>query len=106
MAKAKPFYDAYVKKFNANPDYLDSALAYMSLRDPASRRWPRPASTRRRSAQAIATDTFDTINGPVKFEGVQNATTPTAFLQFQNGEAAARLADPSRDRAVQAEEGW
>ena len=29
-AKAKPFFDAYVKKFNERPDYLDSALAYMS----------------------------------------------------------------------------
>jgi branched-chain amino acid transport system substrate-binding protein len=28
--RAKPFYDAYVKKFNAKPDYLDSVLAYMS----------------------------------------------------------------------------
>ncbi len=37
--------------------------------------------------QAIQTTTFDTINGPVKFEGVSNATTPTAFLQFQGGEA-------------------
>jgi branched-chain amino acid transport system substrate-binding protein len=35
----------------------------------------------------IASDTFDTINGPVKFNGVENATTPTMFLQFQGGEA-------------------
>ena len=27
---ARPFYDAYVKKFDEAPDYLDSALAYMS----------------------------------------------------------------------------
>ena len=42
--------------------------------------------------QTIATETFDTINGPVKFEGVQNATTPTAFLQVQDGQVAARVA--------------
>ena len=29
--KAKPFYDAYVKKYNEPPDYLDSALAWMSI---------------------------------------------------------------------------
>jgi branched-chain amino acid transport system substrate-binding protein len=37
--------------------------------------------------EAISTMTFDTINGPVKFEGVQNVTTPTSFLQFQDGKA-------------------
>jgi branched-chain amino acid transport system substrate-binding protein len=31
----------------------------------------------------IAGGTFETINGPVKFEGVQNVITPTAFLQIQ-----------------------
>jgi branched-chain amino acid transport system substrate-binding protein len=35
--------------------------------------------------QTIAGDTFQTIDGPVKFEGVVNVTTPTMFLQYQNG---------------------
>ncbi|RMH60578.1 MAG: M28 family peptidase, partial [Bacteroidetes bacterium] len=29
--------------------------------------------------KVIATETFDTINGPVRFRGVENAVTPTAF---------------------------
>ncbi|MDB6000024.1 MAG: hypothetical protein JWP52_1723, partial [Rhizobacter sp.] len=29
--------------------------------------------------------TFDTIDGPVRFQGVQNVTTPTMFLQYQQG---------------------
>ena len=33
----------------------------------------------------VASETFDTINGKVKFEGVQNTITPTAFVQYQNG---------------------
>jgi branched-chain amino acid transport system substrate-binding protein len=33
--------------------------------------------------QTISSDTFDTVNGPVKFQGVQNAVTPTAFIQVQ-----------------------
>ena len=37
--------------------------------------------------QAISTETFDTINGPVKFKGVENVITPTMFLQFQKGQA-------------------
>ena len=36
--------------------------------------------------QAIVEGTFETINGPVKFQGVQNAVTPTAFLQIQGDE--------------------
>ena len=33
----------------------------------------------------VSTETFETINGKVKFEGVQNAITPTAFVQYQKG---------------------
>ena len=35
--------------------------------------------------EAISSGTFDTINGPIKFKGVENVITPTAFLQIQNG---------------------
>ena len=71
-------------KYGEEPDALDSALSYMSLEilqqavgvaglDPEKLR------------EAIATGTFDTINGEVSFEGVQNATTPTSWLQIQEG---------------------
>jgi branched-chain amino acid transport system substrate-binding protein len=33
----------------------------------------------------VSKETFDTINGKVKFDGVQNTITPTAFVQFQKG---------------------
>jgi branched-chain amino acid transport system substrate-binding protein len=33
----------------------------------------------------ISKETFQTINGPVRFEGVQNVITPTAFVQMQKG---------------------
>ena len=84
--KAKPFFDAYVAKFNANPDYLDSALAYMSC-EILQQAVAKAGLDKAKLREAISTATFDTINGPVKFEGVQNATTPTSFLQFQNGQA-------------------
>ncbi|MGY9033038.1 MAG: hypothetical protein ACKVIA_12530, partial [Rhodobacterales bacterium] len=32
---------------------------------------------------AITDGTFDTINGEVRFDGVQNSVTPTAFVQRQ-----------------------
>jgi branched-chain amino acid transport system substrate-binding protein len=84
--KAKPFFDAYVAKFNENPDYLDSALAYMSA-EILEQAVAKAGLDKEKLRETIAADTFDTINGPVKFEGVQNATTPTAFLQFQLGKA-------------------
>jgi len=84
--KAKPFFDAYVAKFNANPDYLDSALAYMSC-EILQQAVAKAGLDKAKIREAISTMTFDTINGPVKFEGVQNVTTPTSFLQFQDGKA-------------------
>ena len=34
----------------------------------------------------IASGTFDTINGLVRFEGVENVITPTGFLQIQGSD--------------------
>ena len=36
--------------------------------------------------EVISSGTFETINGSVHFTGVENDTTPTAFLQLQDGE--------------------
>jgi branched-chain amino acid transport system substrate-binding protein len=84
--KARPFFDAYVAKFKANPDYLDSALAYMSC-EILQQAVAKAGLDKAKIREAISTTTFDTINGPVKFAGVQNVTTPTSFLQFQDGTA-------------------
>jgi branched-chain amino acid transport system substrate-binding protein len=83
--RAKPFYDAYVKKFNEKPDYLDTVLAYMSC-EILEQAVAKAGLDKEKIRQAIQTTTFDTINGPVKFQGVQNTVTPTAFLQIQGSE--------------------
>jgi branched-chain amino acid transport system substrate-binding protein len=83
--RAKPFYDAYVKKFNEKPDYLDTVLAYMSC-EILEQAVAKAGLNKEKLRQAISTMTFDTINGPVKFQGVQNAITPTAFLQIQGND--------------------
>lgn len=83
--RAKPFYDAYVKKFNEKPDYLDTVLAYMSC-EILEQAVAKAGLDKEKIRQAIQTTTFDTINGPVKFTGVQNSITPTAFLQIQGSE--------------------
>jgi branched-chain amino acid transport system substrate-binding protein len=85
-SKAKPFYDIYMKKYNEPPDYLDSALAWMSI-EILEQAVKTAGLDKAKIRQAISTETFDTINGPVKFKGVENVLTPTMFLQFQKGEA-------------------
>jgi branched-chain amino acid transport system substrate-binding protein len=84
--KARPFYDLYMKKYKEPPDYLDSALAWMSI-EILEQAVKTAGLDRAKIRKAISTETFDTINGPVKFKGVENIITPTMFLQFQKGEA-------------------
>ncbi|MEJ2717712.1 MAG: ABC transporter substrate-binding protein, partial [Deltaproteobacteria bacterium] len=33
----------------------------------------------------IASDTFQSINGPIKFSGLENTQTPSMILQWQKG---------------------
>lgn len=84
-AKAKPFYDAYVAKYKEAPDALDTVLSYMSM-EILQQAVAKAGLDHEKLRETIATSTFDTINGPVKFEGVQNVSTPTAFLQIQDGD--------------------
>lgn len=84
--KAKSFFDAYKAKFKgATPDYLDTALAYMSC-EILQQAVAKAGLDREKLREVIAKGTFGTINGPVRFDGVQNAITPTAFLQMQGGQ--------------------
>lgn len=79
---AKAFNDAYVKRFKEQPDYLNSALAYMSL-EILEQAVAKAGLDKEKLRATIASDTFETINGKVKFDGVENTITPTAFLQIQ-----------------------
>ncbi len=83
--RAKQFFDAYVKKYNASPDYLDSVLAYASC-EILEQAVAKAGLDRENLRQAIATGTFDTINGPARFQGVENVALATMVLQLQNGE--------------------
>jgi branched-chain amino acid transport system substrate-binding protein len=82
--KAKPFFDAYVAKYNEPPDYLDSELSYEAC-EILQQAVAMAGLDHEKLRKAFATETFDTIDGPVKFDGVVNATTPTMFLQYQKG---------------------
>jgi branched-chain amino acid transport system substrate-binding protein len=75
-----------VTKFHERPEYFDSALAYMSA-EITAQAVERAGLDHDRLRQDISTQTFDTINGPVRFTGVENVTTPTMLMQLQDGEA-------------------
>ena len=82
--KAKPFFDAYTAKYGEAPDYLDTALAWMSC-EILQQAVAKAGLDKDKLRAAISTGTFDTIDGPVAFDGVQNRLTPAMFLQFQGG---------------------
>ena len=81
---SQAFHDAYVKKFGEDPDYLNSALAWMSL-EILEATVAKTGLDKDKMRAMISKDTFETINGNVRFEGVQNVITPTAFVQTQKG---------------------
>ena len=103
--KAMPFYEAYKKKFNEPPDYLDLALAWMSI-EILEQAVKTAGLDKAKIREAISTQTFDTINGPVKFKGVENITTPTMFLQFQKGEAQIVWPPSEATASFEPKAGW
>jgi branched-chain amino acid transport system substrate-binding protein len=84
--KARPFFEAYKAKFNEAPDYLDSVSSFMSA-EILQQAVEKVGLDREKIREAIATGTFDTINGPVRFQGATNVGTPNGYLQIQKGVA-------------------
>ena len=71
-----------------------------------SRRWPRPGSITRRLREAIASGTFDTINGPVKFEGVQNVDHADRVPAVPGRRSPSSSGRRNRDGALQPKRAW
>ena len=73
------------KKYKGHePDYLDSVEVYVSAQI-LEQAIAKAGLDREKIRKAIQTMTFKTIYGDVKFEGVQNISTPTGFTQIQKG---------------------
>ena len=102
---SQAFYDAYVKKFGEDPDYLNSALAWMSL-EILETTVAKTGLDKAKMREMISTQTFDTINGKVKFEGVQNVITPTAFVQTQKGKLQIVWPASMATSKYEAKKGW
>jgi branched-chain amino acid transport system substrate-binding protein len=102
---SQAFYDAYVKKFGEDPDYLNSALAWMSL-EILETTVAKTGLDKAKMRDMISSTTFDTINGKVKFEGVQNVITPTAFVQTQKGKLQLVWPASMASSKFEAKKGW
>ena len=103
--RARPFYDAYLAKYKEAPDALDSVLAYMSL-EILQQAVAVAGLDKEKIRETVASATFDTINGPVKFDGVQNTMTPTSFLQIQDGSLELVWPDSVKTKNFRPKTGW
>ncbi len=102
---SQAFYDAYVKKFNTLPDYLDSAESFVSLQI-LQQAVAKAGLDKGRLREAIAAGTFETIYGPVHFTGVENKLTPTGFLQMQKGELEIVWPKDKASATLEKKTGW
>ena len=83
--QAKAFYAAYQKRWNEKPDFLDSIESYVSCQI-LQQAVAKAGLDKDKLRDTISKGTFQTINGPIAFDGVENKTTKTGFLQMQDGE--------------------
>jgi branched-chain amino acid transport system substrate-binding protein len=83
--KAKAFFDAYVAKWHEPPDYLDSVISYAAC-EILEQAVAKVGLDHEKLREVLASDTFDTINGPIKFTNGENLSTPAGLLQIQNGQ--------------------
>lgn len=104
-ARARPFYDAYVEKFGEIPDALDSVLSYVSL-EILQQAVEAVGLDKEAIREYISTETFETINGPIKFDGVENVITPTAYLQIQEGDLELVWPSSIATSEFQPKSGW
>ena len=84
---ARAFSDAYLKRWDEKPDNLDSVIAYVSsqiLEEAVAK----GGLDKEKIRDAIAGGNFDTIMGPVRYEGNSNVATSAGLLQYQNGDNA------------------
>ena len=102
---SQAFHDAYVKKFGEDPDYLNSALAWMSL-EILEATVAKTGLDKDKMRAMISKDTIETINGNVRFEGVQNVITPTAFVQTQKGKLQIVWPTALASGQYEAKKGW
>jgi branched-chain amino acid transport system substrate-binding protein len=83
---AKEYFDRHLKRWEKEPDRWASAFAYASLQIIEQSIGITGTLNRRKLRDAIATNTFPTVIGPVKFEGGFNLQSPGEIGQWQKDE--------------------
>ncbi|MCJ7595856.1 MAG: amino acid ABC transporter substrate-binding protein [Desulfobacterales bacterium] len=81
---AKEVYDRFEAKFKAKPDYLNSALAFIAAQV-MQQAIEKVGLDREKLRNYIANNEFQTINGPIRYSGVESSL-PGMVLQYQKGD--------------------
>ncbi len=80
---AKTFADAFRARWKTEADFLDAPLAYVSV-EILEQAVAVAGTDKDKLRKAISSMTFRTINGPARFEGIQNVLLPTMISQIQD----------------------
>ncbi len=83
---AKEYFDKHVKRWKKEPDRWASAFTYASLQILQQAIERTGTLDRKKLRDAIATQTFPTVIGPVRFEKGFNVQAPGEIGQWQKGE--------------------
>ena len=96
---AKAYYDAFKARWKTDPDFLDAPLVYMSV-EILQQAVAKAGLDRAKLRQTIGSETFATINGPARFEGVENVLLPAMISQIQDQQQ--HIVWPPKERTAEA----
>jgi branched-chain amino acid transport system substrate-binding protein len=82
---AKAYFQAHVKKFNKEPDRWASGHAWASLQI-LQQAIETVGLDRKAIRDYVAATEFQTVVGPIRFQGSENITTPGTIGQWEKGE--------------------
>jgi len=85
-AGAKEYFEKHKKRWGAEPDRWGSAFAYASVQVLEQAIEKAGTLDRKKVRDIIATETFQTVIGPVRFQEGFNIQSPGEIGQWQNGE--------------------
>ena len=90
---AQALFDDYQAKYHERASYLNTPLVFMSAQI-IEQAVARVGLDREAIRNDIATGSFATVNGTVRFSGVENIGTPAGLVQVQ-GDAMALIWPPA-----------
>ena len=81
----KEFVQTYEAKYKQLPDPLDSMLGYVPCQIMEQAIEKVGSLDRKKLRDYIASNEFQSVQGPVKFKGSENASAVAGILQWQKG---------------------